>query len=118
VTEPVPLVTRLEVDAEGRALVYVEGEIDLATSDALREALIEALEKSATVVVDVGAVGFIDSSGMRELVFGHRDAEQAGGSLRLRRPSPMLQRLLAITALDSVLLIDNEATHPPAPETV
>ena len=117
-TEPVPLVTRLEVDAEGQALVYVEGDIDLATSNTLREALAEALEKSATVVVDLGAVGFIDSSGLKELVFGNREAERAGGSLRLRRPSRMLLRLLEITALDSVLLIDNEAPPPTAAETL
>lgn len=117
-TEPVPLVTRLEVDAQGHALVYVEGDIDLATSNTLREALVEALEKSATTVVDLAAVGFIDSSGLKELVFGHRDAERAGGSLRLRRPSRMLRRLLEISALDSVLLIDNDAPSPTAAETL
>jgi stage II sporulation protein AA (anti-sigma F factor antagonist) len=114
--EPVSLVTRVEVDAEGQALVYAEGDIDLATSNVLREALAAALEKSATVVVDVGAVGFIDSSGLNAFVLGHREAEQAGGSLRLRRPSPMLRRLLEITALESILVIDNDTPPPPAPE--
>jgi anti-sigma B factor antagonist len=116
--EPVPLVTRVEVDAEGQAVVYVEGDIDLATANALREALVKALEKSATVVVDVGGAGFIDSTGLNAFVRGHREAEQAGGSLRLRRPSPMLRRLLEITALESVLLIDDDAPPPPAPEMV
>jgi anti-anti-sigma factor len=114
--EPVSLVTRVEVDAEGQAVVYAEGDIDLATSTALRKALIEALDKSARVVVDVGAVAFIDSSGLNAFVWGHREAEQAGGSLRLRRPSPMLRRLLEITALESLLLIDDHAPAPPAPE--
>lgn len=114
--EPMSLVTRVEVDAEGQAVVYAEGDIDLATSNALREALVEALEKSARVVVDVGAVPFIDSSGLNAFVWGHREAEQAGGSLRLRRPSPMLRRLLEITALESLLLIDNHVSTPPAPE--
>ena len=116
--EPAPLVTRVEVDAEGQAVVYVEGDIDLATANALREALVKALEKSATVVVDVGGAGFIDSTGLNAFVRGHREAEQAGGSLRLRRPSPMLRRLLEITALESVLLIDDHAPPPPTPEIV
>lgn len=113
--EPVPLVTRVEVDAESQAVVYVEGDIDLATAHALREALVKALEKSATVVVDVGGAGFIDSTGLNAFVRGHREAERAGGSLRLRRPSPMLRRLLEITALESVLLIDDDAPPPPPP---
>lgn len=107
----------MEVDAEGQALVYADGDIDLTTADALRDALVEALEKSAIVVVDVGAVGFIDSSGLNAIVWGHREAQQAGGSLHLRRASPILQRLLDITDL-KVLLIGNGAPPPPAPEMV
>ena len=104
----------MELDADGQALVYAEGDIDLATANALREALVQALEKSATVVVDVGAVGFMDSSGLNAFVWGHREAQQAGGSLRLRRPSPIMRRLLKITALE--VLIDNDAPPPTAPE--
>ena len=116
--EPVPLVTRVEVDVEGQAIVYVEGDIDLATANSLREALVIALEKSPTVVVDLGGAGFIDSTGLNAFVRGHGEAEQRGGSLRLRRPSRMLRRLLEITALESVLLIDDDAPPPPAPEMV
>ena len=113
--EPQSLTTHVEVDSEGQILVYAEGDIDLVTSDALRQALVEALEKSAAVVVDVSEVGFIDSSGLNAFVWGHREAEQAGGSLRLRRASPMLRRLLKITDLDS-LLLDDDALPPPDSE--
>ena len=107
--ESASLVTRAETGADGRTIVLVEGDIDLATADILREALARALETGGSVVVDVGDVGFIDSSGLTALVWGHQQAQSSGGSLRLRRPSPMLCRLLEITALDSVLLIDSGA---------
>ena len=108
--ESASLVTRTETGPDGRTIVLAEGDIGLATAGILREALASALENPVSVVVDVGDVGFIDSSGLNALVWGHQQAQNSGGSLRLRSPSPMLCRLLEITALDSILLIDSG--HP------
>lgn len=108
--KPVALATRTEV-ADGHVLLHVEGDVDLDSSAALRQALLEALEQSATVVVDVAEVGFIDSSGLSALVWGHGRAQESGGGLRLRHPSPMLRRLLQITALDKVLAVDDSEDH-------
>lgn len=105
--ESASLVTRAETGPDGRTIVFAKGDIDLATAGILREALARALENPVSVVVDVGEIGFIDSSGLNAFVWGHQQAQNSGGSLRLRRPSPMLCRLLEITALDSILLIDN-----------
>jgi len=102
------LATRIEVAPDGRGLLVAEGDIDLATAGILRDALARTLEDSVSLVVDVGRVGFIDSSGLNALVWGHWQAQKAGGSLRLRRPTPMLCRLLEITALDSLLLVDDD----------
>ena len=106
---PAAFDTHMELDTEG----HVEGEIDLVTSPALREALAGAVEESASVIVDMGGVHFVDSSGLSALVCGQRGAQQAGGSLRIRRPSAMLRRMLHRTALDSLLLIDDRASLPP-----
>jgi len=108
--KPVALATRIEV-AQGQALVYAEGDVDLESSAALRQALSTALASSDSVTVDVADVGFIDSSGLSVLVWGHGRAQESGGSLRLRRPSPMLRRLLEITSLDSVLAIADSEDH-------
>ena len=105
--ESASLVTRTETGPDGRIIVFAEGDIDLATATILREALDRALENSVSVVVDVGNVGFVDSSGLTALVRGHQQAQSSGGSLRLRRPSRMLCRLLEVTALDSMLLVDS-----------
>lgn len=111
--EPATLATRIEGAPDGRALVVAEGDIDLATAGILRDALARALEDSVSLVVDLGGVGFVDSSGLNALVWGHWEAQKAGGSLRLRRPSPMLCRLLEITALNSLLLLDDDARRHP-----
>lgn len=111
--ESATLATRIEVAPDGRALVSAEGDIDLATAGILRDALARALENSASLVVDLGSVGFIDSSGLNALVWGHWQAQKEGGELRLRRPSPMLRRLMEITALDSLLLVDDDGPLDP-----
>ena len=105
--ESTALVTRTETVADGRTTVLAEGDIDLTTAGILREAWARALENTASVVVDVGDVGFIESTGLSALVWRHQQAQNSGGALRLRRPSPMLCRLLVITALDLILLIDS-----------
>lgn len=114
--EAASLETRMELDAEGRTVIHAQGDIDLATSPSLHDILVKSLEQSTSIVVDVADVGFIDSSGLSALVWGHREAQQAGGSLRLRRPSRIVRRLLDITALDALLVIE-EDDPPPAEQS-
>ena len=102
--EPAALTTHLEVTAD-EAILYVAGDIDLASSGALRQALATAFERAATVTVDVADVGFIDSSGLSVLVWGHERARADGGAFRISRPSPMLRRLMEITRLETVLAV-------------
>jgi anti-sigma B factor antagonist len=89
------------------AVLHAQGDVDLASADAMKAALATALEQSSSVVVDLGDVGFIDSTGLSALVWGHGQAQEAGGTLTLRRPTPMLRRLLEITALDAVLVTED-----------
>jgi len=110
--KPVPLATRLELTPKGTAIVHAQGDIDLASSDAFRAALANALEQSATIAVDMSEVGYIDSSGLSTLVWGHRETTSAGGSLTLRRPSRILRRLLDITGLASLLMTEDEPGRP------
>jgi anti-anti-sigma factor len=50
---------------------------------------------------------FIDSSGLSTLVHVHRQAAERGASMTVRRPTPMLMRLLSITRLETVLVVDH-----------
>jgi anti-sigma B factor antagonist len=102
---PANLATRTEV-VDGDPVVFVTGEVDLVTVTDLRRVLADALEVSPQLVVDVGGVTFIDSTGLSALAVAHRRARDAAGSLILRHPSPMLKRLLEITHLDTQLTVD------------
>ena len=105
--EPVSLSISSDL-VDGLALVTVAGDVDLASADRLSDELETALQKSQTLVVDVGGVTFIDSTGLNVLVQAPRAAREGGGDFRLRRPSRMLLRLLEITRLETLFAIDED----------
>ncbi len=109
--EPVSLVTRTDV-VEESVVVSVTGDVDLVSAAHLREVLEDALHLSSHLIVDVSGMTFIDSSGLTALVHAHRRAADSGGSMTVRRPSPMLKRLLGITRLETVLVVDDAEADP------
>jgi anti-sigma B factor antagonist len=87
--------------------VTVAGEIDLATSPQLRQALVDVLHtKGSDTVVDLSAVSFVDASGIGVLVGVANLATSGGGHLILRHPSRAVQLLLDHLELDGVLAVE------------
>lgn len=84
--------------------VAVAGEVDIDTAPRMRRALDAALEESSQVVVDLGAVTFMDSSGLSALIASQQRADAAGASLRLRHVPAMVLRLLDLTGIKSVFV--------------
>lgn len=87
------------------SVISVVGEIDAHSVAEVDAALVEVDDAGATVL-DLSGVTFVDSSGLRSIVAAHKRARDAGGSLTVRRPSPAVRRLLELTGLDGVLVID------------
>jgi anti-sigma B factor antagonist len=99
---------RVAIDDAGA--VVAEGDIDLAGGPLLETAISRCEESGASpLVIDLGAVEFIDSSGLRSLLAASRRASERGGSVVLRRPSTGVKRLLSITGTtDQFRLEDDE----------
>jgi anti-anti-sigma factor len=98
-------------DPDGRAarvVVQVTGEVDVATSALLADAVARAMETAdrADLVVDLARVRFIDASGINVLVNAAHQARAVGGTLVLRSPSRAVRRLLAVLHLDEVLAVE------------
>jgi anti-sigma B factor antagonist len=55
------------------------------------------------VVVDMAETTFVDSSGLGALIAGLKYARQAGGDLRVARPTAEVVAVFELTNLDSVL---------------
>jgi anti-sigma B factor antagonist len=97
----------------GDALVVsVSGEVDLATAETLREELMVAESQPASgLVLDLRQVGFLDSTGIGELVGVHRRLRKSDRPLALVVPEGPIRKILAITGMDGVLdLHDDESS--------
>lgn len=83
------------------------GEVDAHTAPELAAHLDPLPGDAGTdVVLDLGGVDFIDSSGLRVLVEANRTATEADRRLVLRSPSPAVQRLLEISGLTGHLHVE------------
>ena len=95
-------------DQDTLTLVLV-GEVDAHTAPRLEGEIQAGLFTSGItqLVLDLSAVTFLDSSGLRVVIAAHRSMRERDGSLVLRRPSDTVQRLLEITQLTGELQIES-----------
>jgi anti-sigma B factor antagonist len=82
--------------------VTISGEIDIATSRAMRDALATG-PGPAHLEVDMSAVTFMDASGIGVLLAARQQAVDGGGSLTLRTASWAVRRLTGVLGLDELL---------------
>lgn len=89
-----------------RAIVAAEGQVDLATAPRLAEALAQAqADGIEETVLDLTAVDFLDSVGVRVLVEAAVAARQRGASLSVRGATGWVARVLEITGVDEYLRV-------------
>jgi len=103
--------------AERGGLVVLSGRLDVSTVHEARWAVHEAVDAgSGDLVVDLQDVELLDATGLGMLVGAHRRARRAGRRLVLRNLSPQLTRLLRVSRLDRVLLVERPSIPSPRPE--
>ena len=90
-----------------RGLVYIalSGEIDQSVSDTIHAVITDHLSTDATagVVVDLGAVTFLATSGISALVKGHRLAAQKAELFRVLNAQGNVLRILDLTGVSAHL---------------
>jgi anti-sigma B factor antagonist len=100
----------LSVDEQpDRAVIAVAGELDLATAPQLEDELLPRLRDGGHTVLDLRALDFMDSTGVRVIVAAHLAAQEHGGRFALvRNRDGAVGRVLEISGLDGVLeLVDD-----------
>jgi anti-anti-sigma factor len=85
------------------AVVTPPAAVDALNSLVLRHALLVALAEHATVVADMTANEFCDSTGLQALMIAHRSG--AGGELRVAVDHTQLRRIFKLTGVNKVLRI-------------
>jgi anti-sigma B factor antagonist len=95
-------------------IVTVSGEVDVYSAPALKDKIIELVGSgNNTLIVDLGKVTFLDSTGLGVLVEARTATAEAGGHLRVVCTQQRILKLFTITGLDGVFSI-----HPSVGEAV
>jgi anti-sigma B factor antagonist len=104
---PFEIDTTSEADA-GR--LTLSGELDLATVPRVQQAVDAALARGArTLVVDLSALSFIDSSGLRLFVVLHQRSVAEGWRLSLIRPQERAMTVFRVSGLEDNLPFSESA---------
>ena len=101
--------TRFETEMihlDGVAVLRVAGDIDASTAPMLSAACLELETMSDQLVLELGGVTFMDSSGLHVLVTTYQRA--GAGSIVVRNAPDQVRRLLEITGLS------DEFIEPPS----
>lgn len=94
----------------GVAVIDLAGELDAYTSSRFREAVIESIENgSASLIISMLSVEYIDSSGLGALVGGLKRASERQGKILIVCDQPQVRKVFEITGLEKVFpLFDAE----------
>lgn len=107
-TPDVPATAPLDIDVtveHGRARVVLTGEIDITNADDLLGRIGRCLDdpRVTRVVADLDAVTFLDSSGLRSLLFSRRHAEAMGKSFVIEHHHGHIATVIDIAGLTDIL---------------
>jgi len=97
--------THTVCEKQGYHIVALTGEIDLESSPKARQVLLETIDRSTKVLIDMASVTYIDSSGIASLVEAFQRTKKKGGQLAFIRLNPAVVRVLTLARLDKVFVI-------------
>ncbi len=94
----------VDTTGEGVGVVTPRGRLNMVSARRLKDLLTELVADGTNrIVVDMGETTFLDSSGLGALIAGLKSTRQAGGDLRVARPTPAVRAVFELTNLDRVL---------------
>lgn len=104
-TDPIPRLS-ITADQGDSSRLVLAGDIDAHTAPELAGHLDPLPGDGGDITLDVAAIEFIDSSGLRLIVEAHQRAVGAERRLVVHRPSAAVVRLLEISGLRGHLTVD------------
>jgi anti-anti-sigma factor len=95
-----------EIERRGSVtIVWLRGELDLASAEMALDVLVDAL-RDGDLVIDASRLSFIDARGIQSILDAYRNAHRGVGTGRtvtVRAPSPHVRRVLELTGLDGLV---------------
>jgi len=84
-------------------IVAVTGTVDALTAPELAKTLVNQIaEGHVNLVVDLMAVEFMSSAGLRTLLGGVKEARSYGGDLRIASTNPGIDKVLKMSGFHSI----------------
>jgi anti-anti-sigma factor len=94
-------------------VIHVEGQVDSKTVSALRDYIDTELVESLPVVLDLTAVPFMSSAGLRTLLTLHRRTQEMGVALALVGIAPEIGETMKVTGFYDYFTIYNDLSSIP-----
>ena len=92
-------------EERGILVVSFQGDVDLEYSPKARRVLLDSVQQRRDVLVDLSGVGYIDSSGVANLVEAFQLSRQRGTGFALVSVNPAALRVFQLARLDEVFTI-------------
>lgn len=97
-------------DDGGVTIITVRGDLVIGDAEtSFKKAVTRLIEEGrVNLLIDLSAVGFLDSSGLGALVRALTNTQKEGGQTKLLNAGPQIRKLLQMTKLDSVFEIHED----------
>jgi anti-anti-sigma factor len=98
-------------------VIELTGDVDLATAAIAEEELRRAESSEELIVLDLQAVSFMDSTGIRMVIAADQRLRNRGGTLRIVRVPHQVHKLFELVGITEHLTIDDSLeASPPGPD--
>ena len=96
---------------DGIDVLRLEGRFDATSAKEVKDRVRSLVqEKRVNLVVDMGAVDFIDSSGLGSLVASLRSVNKLGGDIRIASIQDQVRAIFELTRLHRIFEIFDDST--------
>ena len=90
---------------EGQIILSVSGQVDTVTSPELQKSILTSFQKVKDLVIDMSAVPYMSSAGLRALLIGQKTAASKGGSMTLTGVTDTVMQVFEMSGFSRVLNI-------------
>lgn len=102
---PGPFSVTVTDGEDGATVLWVRGEVDVATAPALGAILASLDDGAPRVVVDLSQTTFIGAAGVHVLASARHHRCRAGRELVLKAPSAVARRVIRLSGMGQVLVV-------------
>ncbi|OIJ14579.1 anti-anti-sigma factor [Anaerobacillus arseniciselenatis] len=96
------------IEKEGKEYLFLQGEIDVYTSEKLKQTLLPlTAQKGNEVIVNFSDVNYIDSTGLGIFIGALKSTHNHESSMKLTGMAERVRRLFNITGLDEIIDIED-----------